>query len=338
MKKNKLFLGMAMLAVLCGIAVTSCSKDDDDDELTGGGGGNDNKETVVFTGSASDVTFHSAVLTCSVKEEEVFGLEYEVGIVYDTTTVSLVCGQADSRTGSEIEPSVYRVQLSSLVPATRYYYRSFIRINGKNYYGSIKSFITEKWNVDSEVSGGHGYVDLGLPSGVKWAVCNIGAESPEEYGDYYAWGETELKDTYTEGNSKWYGFSFRSLQNQGVIDGDGNLTAAYDVAAVEWGGKWRMPTLRELQELMNECTWEWVWSSTVKGYAVSGPNGKAIFLPAAGYRYDSDLRNAGSCGHCWSSSASDDYYDAYRLYFYSGSLDWYYRNRYYGFSVRPVSE
>ena len=128
---------------------------------------------------------------------------------------------------------------------------------------------------------GHGYVDLGLS--VKWATCNVGATSPEDYGDYFAWGETETKSEYTEENSATYGLSISQLESQGYIDGAGNLNPQYDAAAANWGGDWRMPTVAEMWELINNCTWTWTTQNGVSGYNVEGPNGNSIFLPAAGY-------------------------------------------------------
>ena len=174
----------------------------------------------------------------------------------------------------------------------------------------------------------HEYVDLGLS--VKWATCNVGASKPEDYGNYYAWGETSTKSSYTESNSKTYGTSM------GNISGN----SSYDAATANWGGSWRMPTYDELHELINNCTWTWTTQNGVKGYKVTGPNGNSIFLPAAGDRGGSSLYNAGSLGYCWSStpheSNSDD---AYSLCFDSGYHRMYnYSSRYDGLSVRPVLE
>lgn len=175
---------------------------------------------------------------------------------------------------------------------------------------------------------GHGYVDLGLS--VKWATCNVGASKPEDFGNYYAWGETTTKSSYTESNSKTYG------KKMGDIAGN----SSYDAATANWGGSWRMPTKAEMQELIDKCTWTWTTQNGVNGYNVKGPNGNGIFLPAAGCRGGSSLDSAGSGGDYWSSTPCDygrDYY-AYGLYFGSdgqGMGDYY---RCYGLSVRPVVE
>ena len=174
---------------------------------------------------------------------------------------------------------------------------------------------------------GHQWVDLGLS--VKWATCNVGASSPSDYGNYYAWGETRTKSEYTEDNSSTYGI------NIGDISGD----SRYDVARANWGGTWRLPTQAEMQELIDKCTWTWTSQGGHNGYRVTGPNGSSIFLPAAGYRGGSSLTSAGDNGLYWSSSPyeSDARY-AYRLYFVSSDHYLYWSYRDYGRSVRPVSD
>ena len=185
-------------------------------------------------------------------------------------------------------------------------------------------------------SNDHSYVDLGLS--VKWATCNVGATSPEEYGNYYAWGETTTKTDYSSSTSATYGLSYSSLRFQGYIDNNGNLTAQHDAATANWGGDWRMPTKAEQQELLNNCTWTWTTQNGVNGYKVSSKvNSNYIFLPAAGSRDGSSLSNAGSLGYYWSSTPheSSSYY-AYYLRFNSSGQSVSFSLRYHGQSVRPV--
>lgn len=174
------------------------------------------------------------------------------------------------------------------------------------------------------------YVDLGLPSGLKWASCNIGASSPEAYGEYFAWGETNTKD--------YYYFDNYSLLNLSMDDISGN--AQYDAATAKWGPTWRMPTKTEQEELLNYCTWSWTTQNEVKGYKVTGPNGNSIFLPAAGYRYQSESGYAGEKGYYWSSTPYDkDYSSSYNIVFkndYKELNDG--GNRFYGRSIRAVTE
>ena len=181
--------------------------------------------------------------------------------------------------------------------------------------------------IEEESNDVHEYVDLGLPSGLKWATCNVGATKPEKYGNYYAWGETATKSEYNPSNSLTYGRQMNDIS--------GNVK--YDAAQANWGGTWRMPTKAEQQELINNCTCEWTTQNGVKGYKVTGTNGNSIFLPAAGFRNGSSLGDAGDYGYYWSSTPiEDDSYYAYGLSFNSSKQLINYR--YGGLSVRPVSE
>ena len=201
------------------------------------------------------------------------------------------------------------------------------------------------------------YVDLGLPSGLKWAKCNLGASKPSDYGDYYAWGEIEPKTDYTGATYKWMQAGKQSLkyitkyttadgQTEGIwYDTSGNfigdnkttLEAADDAATAKLGSPWHIPTADEIKELIDKCTWTWTTQDGVKGYKVKGPNGNSIFLPAAGIRDGSELDNAGKWGYYWSSSLNAAYsYYAHNLLFDSGKHDLNDNNRHYGFTVRPV--
>ena len=171
------------------------------------------------------------------------------------------------------------------------------------------------------------WVDLGLS--VKWATCNVGANEPHEYGNYYAWGETTTKSEYTSDNSRTYG------KNMSDISGN----SSYDAARANWGGSWRMPTDEEMEELKNKCTWKWITRNGVKGYKVTGPNGNSIFLPAAGYCLWSSRYDVGGSAHYWSSTPYEgDTRYAYGLNFVSGNLGVFRYYRYFGCTVRPVSE
>ena len=186
------------------------------------------------------------------------------------------------------------------------------------------------------IINGYRYVDLGLS--VKWATCNVGASSPSDYGDYYAWGDTITKSSYTATNSITSGLPKNKLNTFGIIGSDGNLTSVYDAASVNWGGTWRMPTFGEIKELNEKCSWRWTTMKGVSGYKVTGLNGNSIFLPAAGNLIDGSHNGAGSYAHYWSTTPYGDSSEAYYLYFYSNSHYSTYSYRYYGFTVRPVSE
>ena len=193
-------------------------------------------------------------------------------------------------------------------------------------------------------------VDMGTVvngKNIKWASFNIGASSPEEYGFYYAWGETEPKSDDSWSTYKW-GTSPTSLTKYntdgslGNVDNKTILEPEDDVASVKLGGKWRMPTDAEWTELRTKCTWTWTTNyngTGVKGRIVTATNGNSIFLPAAGYRYITIPEDAGSDGHYWSSSLKKGDPD-YAWYVGFGSVhvsrSYYYRSD--GQSVRPVTE
>ena len=193
----------------------------------------------------------------------------------------------------------------------------------------------------------HEYVDLGLPSGTLWATMNIGANSPEQYGDYFAWGETAPKELYTWDTYKWcngHQFSMtkycRESENgyEGFTDGKDELDTEDDAAYVNWGSSWRMPSLEQQQELVNECTWEWTTRNGVDGYLGIGPNGKTIFLPATGVRYGTTVNGVGIFGRFLSRNLHDEFsFHAFFMYFNSGSI-WSggYDYRYDGHTVRAV--
>ena len=174
---------------------------------------------------------------------------------------------------------------------------------------------------------GHAYVDLGLS--VKWATCNVGASSPEDYGNYYAWGETSTKSYYDADNSKTYG------KNSYNYDIGGN--ASLDAARANWGGTWRLPTKAEAQELKDKCTWTWTTLGGKEGRKVTGPSGRSIFLPAAGFRNRASLYYAGSNGYYWTSTPDAASY-AYGLDCGNSDRDVGGDYRLSGRTVRPVSE
>ena len=186
-------------------------------------------------------------------------------------------------------------------------------------------------------------IDLGLS--VKWACCNVGATSPEDYGGYYSWGETEEKSDCSWETYKWCNGSSTTLTKYctagayGTVDNKTVLETEDDVAHVKWGGGWRMPTIKEQQELLDKCSWSWTEINGVNGYKVTGLNGNSIFLPAAGYRDGAEVYGRGFDGLYWSASLGVGYgRNAYGLDYHSCLNGWYGSFRYYGFSVRPVSE
>ena len=220
---------------------------------------------------------------------------------------------------------------------TTYYYKAYFKYNNEYRLGKTVSFTTKDYAYGTPLA-----VDLGLS--VKWASFNVGASKPEEYGFYYAWGETKPMDDYSWDTYKWgkeltkyctdssYGYN-------GFTDGKTVLDPEDDVAHVKLGGKWRMPTDAEWTELRNNCTWKGTMINGVIGRQVTGPNGNSIFLPAAGSRSGTGLFYEGSHGYFWSSSlitANPNF--ARSAAFYSGTVGRGSSARYIGHSVRPVSE
>ncbi|MCQ2259273.1 MAG: hypothetical protein MJZ41_14985 [Bacteroidaceae bacterium] len=282
-------------------------------------------------------------------------------------------------------PQISRINLTLSVYATSDGYdrsdvtkRTFNNIALKN-YGDMNNDgdvniadITELINIVLGKGNGndtHEYVDLDLPSGTLWATMNVGAESPEDYGNYYAWGETKAYGEEDTSNAHNYSFNnnssykktyyycstykwcndsnsssftkYNTDSSRGIVDNKKVLELADDAAYVNWGENWRMPTHAEMQELYNNCTWTWTSLNGKDGFKVSSKkdSSKYIFLPAAGYRDNGSLSIDGRGGFFWSSSLYEDYpFEARYLSFdwgriYPGYYDY---DRYLGFSVRPV--
>ena len=190
----------------------------------------------------------------------------------------------------------------------------------------------------------HEYVDLGLPSGTLWATCNIGANSPEQYGDYFAWGETAPKDYYDWSTYKWCNGTWDSLtkyniQNYyGTVDNKEELEPADDAAQANWGLSWQMPTMAQQEELHEHCNWQWTTMNGVNGYLGTGPSGKTLFLPAAGYKEGTRIVTEGTFGYYWSHSLyyGMSLYAYYQLFFSGSSPSWNKQERSFGLSIRPV--
>ena len=313
-----------------------------EDNEPGNGDGDENEEPeqpigpTVTTSEVTDITFFSAKFGGEViSAADAAVIRY--GVCYSTNPtpdITASCEFISNGIGGVFDMTIYGLEHS-----TTYYVRAFATdVKNVTAYGEEVSFTTlDKYN-------GHKYVDLGLS--VKWASYNVGATSPEDYGHYFAWGETSPKEEYTEDNCPTYRPS-SELQSQGYIDENGNLTPQYDAATANWGGVWRMPTYVECNELLNNCTWEWTTHNGVKGYKVTGPNGNSIFLPAAGSCCGSSINYlAGSYGEYWNSygpyeSSHPDgntYYLAYGFDFNSDRHSMDTDHLYYGKSVRPVGE
>ena len=202
----------------------------------------------------------------------------------------------------------------------------------------------QKPNATIGVINGYEYVDLGLPSGVRWASCNVGAIKPEDYGNHYAWGEAEIKRDYSEETYKWCNGTFFKLtkycsdSEYGRVDNKNRLEQSDDVASKEWGSSWCLPAKADFDELQDEnnCIWEWTTQNGVNGCKVTSKrNGNSIFLPAAGWCDGTSLDDRGKGGGYWSSTPDSRH--AYSLVVdnYGHGNIWNYR--YLGLCIRPVS-
>ena len=262
----------------------------------------------------------------------------EVGVCFSSTSTTPTYADERARLGSSVQS--YDFTLYELDPGTTYYYRAYVKLGDDVFYGNVKSIMTfgEKPTTPSyTLINGHKFVDLGLPSGLLWAKANVGATYSVDDGDYFAWGETSPKSTYSWSTYKWG--SNPSKYN--YSDGKATLDAEDDAATVNWGAPCRMPDSSDFQELYSQCGWSWTSNyNGASGYLVTGPNGNTIFIPASGSRRNDDLNYHGSDGNYWSRSLySVNTYYARDLGFDSGYINpANYYDRYDGFAVRPVAE
>ena len=266
----------------------------------------------------------------------------EIGVCYSRTNTTPTTKENCQTLGTALKN--YQFTVSGLSWYTTYYYRVYVKLGVETFYGDVCNVKTlyPKTADNSKTINGHKFIDLGLPSGILWAETNIGAEVAYEGGDYFAWGETQTKDTYIWSTYK-FGTSTKYNSSFGA-----ELEKTDDAAYINWGYPCRMPTQAQFEELCNtdNCTWTWTSMTSpvgepFMGYRVeSVKNGNSIFLPASGYRYESYLNYHGSYGYYWSSTLRGGRTsDAFYLGFYSGNFgsysDYY---RYYGRTVRPVAE
>lgn len=218
----------------------------------------------------------------------------------------------------------------------------------KTYQTAGKNFIAGKAYAialtNKDVLLTYNLVDLGLPSGTLWADRNVGADSPEASGNYFAWGETDPKDYYDWSTYKWCQGSHDTQTKYctdwgcGIIDNKTVLDLEDDAAYVNMGEEWRMPTYTQLEELRNECIWTWTIQNGINGYKVTGPNRKSIFFPVAGFRAGSIFGWAYSNGFYLSASIYEPSQNlAWHLLFSSSSHDMDYSNRCDGYTVRAVA-
>lgn len=316
------------------------------------------KVTTVAIGNATITAYSADASTTAACEVTVYQLAQSITL--DHTELELYVGDAPVTLTATILPSEYTMKTitwkssdSSIatvdsdgkvtaisVGTTKI---SALATDGSNVSAACMVTVMINLSLPDAVEA----VDLGLPSGLKWASMNVGATKPEEYGEYFAWGETEPKTDYSWSTYKFelgtdYNGPFSKYvtnSSYGTVDNKTVLDPEDDAAHVNWGGSWRMPTAEECDELINKCTWTWTSQNGVNGRLVTGPNGKSIFLPAAGRRYDTNLGYAVSSGYYWSSSlGTDGPSSAYYVNFGSVGVGMGGYGRCCGLSVRPVSE
>ncbi len=268
----------------------------------------------VTTAAVTNIGEHTATSGGNVTDDGGSPIT-ERGICWATShnpTTSNSHATSGSGTGS------FTVNMTGLTAHTTYYVRAYATNSVGTEYGNEVSFTTEVGD----------WVDLGLPSGLLWATRNVGASSPEDYGDYFAWAETQPKSyygwityLYTCNNDDWGGLTkYCNDSDYGCNGFTDNLTILQpgdDAATANWGSGARMPTRQEWEELEDYCSSVWTTQNGVNGRRFTGPNGNTLFLPAAGYRMNAEISIVGSGGYYWSSSLYMDPSGAWYFYFYS---------------------
>lgn len=289
----------------------------------------------VITLDATNLSVNSARLEAKI-DPDIEGVE-NCGFYYGTNTSNMV------KVGAIIGSQFY-CDIVDLTPRSTYYFKAYIADKKNEKVGELVSFTTEMLQYN-----GKGYVDLGLPSGVKWAAINMGAKNEQEAGGYYAWGETSSKTTFDIDNYKHCVATSSSQSGQTTTityefskynsdDKIKRLELIDDAAHVQWGGEWRMPTFDDFKELRDKCTWTWSNNGSVKGYKVVGPNGSYIFIPYAGYygQYiDGEVYHTDGT-YYWSSDLSSSTGSGICLKITDSKVSLVNWLRYYGFLIRPV--
>ena len=308
----------------------------------------------IDNGSIHDVTDISITSNCNVE----FSAVSEVKSLRDTETEVGICYSKENTVPSINDNCYilgytikdYEFTIHPLTAGTNYYFRPYLKLENAVFYGNVSTgtALDTKPADKSKTMDGHKFVDLLLPSGILWAETNIGAKTEADAGEYFAWGETESKSVYSWETYKYY-TSYYIITKYNSTDGKTVLDKEDDAAYVNWGAFCRMPTEEDITELINtaNCTWEMTNMTTSSGESITGckvtsnRNGNSIFLPAAGYMYNSDIVQTNyKRGNYWTSthaSSSNDEFscilDCLETPSRQGS-----RSRYLGCPIRPVAE
>ena len=281
----------------------------------------------VTTTAPTDITQTTAILHGTAKVTNATK-SYKIGFFLSTSSNPSASNYIKDKNSSFSQTNYdnnFYADATGLSANTMYYYRAYVLYDGEYHYGTTKSFTTQNTPATTGTLNGHAWVDLGLPDGTKWATCNVGASTPEGYGDYYAWGETATKATYTMNNWKY----------KNVNIGEDIAGTQYDVAHVKWGSTWKMPSKSQMATLMNNCSHVYTTQNGVKGMKFTGPNGNSIFLPAAsGYQF------VGGYGMYWTSTGSyvGESNTPYYLEFSNSGASIIFTGGGQGFTIRPVTE
>ena len=302
--------------------------------------GCDKKSDVkVNTYDPQDITENRAVCGADVVVAEGLSLT-EIGVCWSTESNPTY---SDSHISTDVWNEPFVCAIEDLEPNTKYHVRGYALRGLDLYYGDDKSFVTLESNGGGDNPGNGDdpvedkYIDLGLPSGILWATCNIGANRPEVSGDFYAWGEIAAKTTYDWSTYQyWDGTQVTKYTGSDELY---ELQGSDDVAESVLGEGWRIPTKADWEELLSNCEHAWTTRNGVNGSLFTGPNGKSIFLPAAGYYNNNAVYDEGHNGRYWSSSLyTDNNLNAWRLIFYSDTPSLSTYNRCFGQSVRAVRD
>ena len=260
----------------------------------------------VETSNVTEITSSSAIVGGIVTFDG-GSFVRERGICWSKTP-SPIIGSDHESLGTGV--GTYTYKLTELEPATNYYVRAYAINDAGINYGKVVSFST-LYKVSDGTCNGHDYVDLGLPSGTLWATCNVGANVPEEYGDFFAWGEVEPKSNYSwntykycnNGNSHQltkyciysdYGFD-------GFVDNMSTLQPVDDPATVNFGNGWCTPSYDQWVELIS-INKKWTTQNDVDGWLFTSSNGSSLFMPATGWGESSEIIDSGLAGKYWANS------------------------------------
>ncbi len=342
-----------IICVLALVALTSCGK-----ETEGGETQNTDKSElrlICKTNNATDITENSVVLSATSTIQNAKAVEGKACFYYSETELDAdylrQSGYYLSAESVSSDGGKFSAKIIGLHASTTYYYAAFVFIDGQVGCGEVKSFTTLESTEPGKDPVTPEAIDLGLS--VKWATFNIGASKPEEYGDYFAWGEMVKKDgVYKWTNYKWCNGTVDTITKYTKTDGlsvlelgESEGESIDDAARAQWGGLWRMPTEYELLELLDpeKCQWEWTSLNGINGYYITslvpGYGDRSIFLPAAGLCGGTGVNNVGDYGVYWTSSLYTE--EESRAIFLQFDKESAFRSKFFRFrgqTIRPVSE